>query len=228
MIQAVIFDMDGTLFDTERLTVEGWQEMQRRGLLPPDFLKWTPGWRGKNRDDIRYQMKQLYGEDFDTEKIFDGRRTILNEMIERDGLPLKPGVPGIFESLKSMGLPMALATATTRVTVDNYMTKTGYGVYFDQIVTGDSVPNGKPAPDIFLSAANKLGIAPKNCLVVEDSPNGVRAGLAAEMYVVMVPDLEEPDKTMKAALWHCCRTLDEIPALIEAENKTSMKKGDPV
>ena len=227
MIQAVIFDMDGTLFDTERLTVEGWQEMQRRGMVPPDFLKWTPNFRGRNRDDIRRYIKELYGEDFDTEKVFDGRRSILNEMIDRDGLPLKPGVPKIFESLRSMGLPMALATATTRVTVDNYMAKTGYGVYFDHIVTGDSVPNGKPAPDIFLSTADKLGLNPKNCLVVEDSPNGVRAGLAAGMYVVMVPDLEEPDETMREKLWHCCKTLEEIPALIEAENRTSMK-GDPV
>ena len=227
MIQAVIFDMDGTLFDTERLTVEGWQEMQRRGMVPSDFLKWTPNFRGRNRDDIRRYIKDLYGEDFDTEKVFDGRRAILNEMIDRDGLPLKPGVPKIFKSLRSMGLPMALATATTRTTVDNYMTKTGYGIYFDHIVTGDSVPNGKPAPDIFLSAADKLGLDPKNCLVVEDSPNGVRAGLAAGMYVVMVPDLEEPDETMRENLWHCCKTLEEIPALIEAENITSMK-GDPV
>ena len=227
MIQAVIFDMDGTLFDTERLTVEGWQEMQRRGMVPPDFLKWTPNFRGRNRDDIRRYIKELYGDDFDTEKVFDGRRSILNEMIDRDGLPLKPGVPRIFESLRSMGLPMALATATTRVTVDNYMAKTGYGVYFDHIVTGDSVPNGKPAPDIFLSAADKLGLDPKNCLVVEDSPNGVRAGLAAGMYVVMVPDLEEPDEATREKLWHCCKTLEEIPALIEAENITSMK-GDPV
>ena len=227
MIQAVIFDMDGTLFDTERLTVEGWQEMQRRGMVPPDFLKWTPNFRGRNRDDIRRYIKELYGENFDTEKVFDGRRSILNEMIDRDGLPLKPGVPKIFESLRSMGLPMALATATTRVTVDNYMAKTGYGVYFDHIVTGDSVPNGKPAPDIFLSTADKLGLDPKNCLVVEDSPNGVRAGLAAGMYVVMVPDLEEPDETTREKLWHCCKTLEEIPALIEAENITSMK-GDPV
>ncbi len=223
MIQAVIFDMDGTIFDTERLTVDGWEEMLRRGMVPGDFLNWTPGWRGKNRDDIRLHMKEIYGEDFDTEKIFDGRRSIMNEMIERDGLPLKPGVPGIFESLRAMGLPMALATATTRTTVDHYMQKTGYGIYFDKIVTGDTVPNGKPAPDIFLSAAKKLGIDPKNCLVIEDSPNGVRAGLAAGMYVIMVPDLEEPDVAMREKLWHCCKTLNEIPALIEAENETSMK-----
>ena len=227
MIQAVIFDMDGTIFDTERLTVDGWEEMLRRGIVPADFLNWTPGWRGKNRDDIRLHMKQIYGENFDTEKIFDGRRSIMNEMIDRDGLPLKPGVPGIFKSLRSMGLPMALATATTRTTVDNYMQKTGYGIYFDRIVTGDTVPNGKPAPDIFLLAAEKLGMEPQNCLVIEDSPNGIRAGLAAGMYVVMVPDLEEPDAAMKAQLWHCCKTLEEIPDLIKAENETSMK-GDPV
>jgi beta-phosphoglucomutase-like phosphatase (HAD superfamily) len=107
------------------------------------------------------------------------------------------------------------------------MKKTGYGVYFDKIVTGDTVPNGKPAPDIFLSAAEKLGVAPEHCLVLEDSPNGVRAGLAAGMYVIMVPDLEEPDADMLEKLWHCCRTLQEVPALVEAENQTNAK-GDAV
>ena len=89
---------------------------------------------------------------------------------------------------------------------------------FDVIMTGDRVKNGKPHPEIFLSAAEKLGVLPTHCVVVEDSPNGIRAGHAANMYTVMVPDLHPVTEELRSLLWHSCDTLSDLLLLIENEN----------
>lgn len=216
-IQAVIFDMDGTIFDTERLLVRSWQEIVKRGIVPPSVLEYIPKWRGYTRDEVAKKLRDLYGTDFPTALFFQQRREIIQEILDREGVPLKAGVPQVFDELQEMGIPMALATATSAPSVDDYMRRTGYGTYFDRIITGDRLPIGKPAPDIFLLAASELGIEPEGCVVVEDSPNGVRAGIAAGMRTVMIPDMEQPDETIRGLLWHCCETLEELPTRIKAE-----------
>ena len=215
MIEAVIFDMDGTIFDTERMLYRAWCELVRQGILPESILELVPQWRGKNRAEVRKKLSLLMGSDFDVDAFYEKRKQIIFDILDREGVPLKPGVPDIFIQLRSMGFPMALATATNRDSVADYMRRTGYGTYFDSIITGDRVERCKPAPDIFLLAASELGIAPQNCLVIEDTPNGVRAGLAAGMQVIMVPDIEQPDGQLRQQVWHCCETLTQIPSLIQ-------------
>ena len=218
MIEAVIFDMDGTIFDTERMLYRAWRELVRQGVLPESILEEVPKWRGKNRAEVRKKLSCLMGDGFDVDAFYEKRKQIIFDILDREGVPLKPGVPNVFIQLRDMGLPMALATATNRDSVADYMRRTGYGQYFKSIVTGDLVERCKPAPDIFLLAAEKLGVTPKNCVVVEDSPNGVRAGVAAGMHVVMVPDLEQPDDDTKKTLWHLCQTLRELPDLLKTQN----------
>ena len=215
MIEAVIFDMDGTIFDTERMLYRAWCELVRQGILPESILELVPQWRGKNRAEVRKKLSLLMGSDFDVDAFYEKRKQIIFDILDREGVPLKPGVPDIFIQLRSMGFPMALATATNQDSVADYMRRTGYGIYFDSIITGDRVERCKPAPDIFLLAASELGIAPQNCLVIEDTPNGVRAGLAAGMQVIMVPDIEQPDSQLRQQVWHCCETLTQIPSLIQ-------------
>ena len=214
MIQAVIFDMDGTIFDTERLLLRAWQELVRQGLIPEKVLELLPSWRGMNRREICKRLTELAGGSFSPEPFYAKRRAIMGELLDQEGVPLKPGVPNIFEQLREMGYSMALATATSRESVEDYMNRTGYGSYFDSIVTGDRVDRCKPAPDIFLLAARELGIAPEHCVVVEDSINGVLAGSAAGMRVIMVPDMDQPDESLRSHLWHCCDTLAQIPNLL--------------
>lgn len=216
-IQAVIFDMDGTIFDTERLLMRSWQESVNRGIVPSGVLEQIPKWRGHTRDEIGAKLRELYGADFPVDLLSQQRREIIQKILDCEGVPLKAGVPQVFEELQEMGIPMALATATSAPSVEDYMRRTGFGRYFDRMITGDRVLNGKPAPDIFLLAAKELGIAPEGCVVIEDSPNGVRAGVAAGMRTVMIPDMEQPDESIRSLLWHCCETLAELPPLIKAE-----------
>lgn len=216
-VQAIIFDMDGTIFDTERLLMRSWQEAVNRGTVPSGVLDEIPKWRGFTRDEVAKKLRELYGADFPSEQLSQQRREIIRELLDREGVPLKSGVPQVFDELQELGIPMALATATSAPSVNDYMRRTGYGKYFRCRITGDRVPKGKPAPDIFLLAAQELGITPENCVVIEDSPNGVRAGVAAGMRTIMIPDMEQPDDSIRGMLWHCCDTLAEIPALIKQE-----------
>ena len=219
MIEAVIFDMDGTIFDTEKMLYRAWCELVRQGVLPESILEEVPKWRGKNRAEVRKKLSLLMGSDFDVDAFYEKRKQIIFGILDQEGVPLKPGVPDIFLQLRSMGYPLALATATNRDSVADYMRRTGYGVYFDSIITGDRVERCKPAPDIFLLAAAELGIEPQNCLVIEDTPNGVRAGLAAGMQVIMVPDIEQPDDQLRRQAWHCCESLAQIPSLIQTDKE---------
>ena len=221
MIQTVIFDMDGTIFDTERLLLRSWQEAVERGAAPPRVLDEIPKWRGHTRSEVREMLEALFEEAFSVDGCMQLRAEIIREILDREGVPLKEGVPQVFEELKEMGISMALATASSAASVEDYMRRTGYKQYFDRIITGDCVSNGKPAPDLFLLAAEEVGVSPDKCVVVEDSPNGVRAGVAAGMKVIMVPDLDQPDAQVRRLLWHCCETLSEIPLLIKTENENA-------
>ena len=224
MIKAVIFDMDGTIFDSERLLMRGWQGVVDCGMAPPALMDLIPLWRGKKRAEISRIILGLIGEDRSVEPLYQKRREIIYGILDAEGVPLKAGVPQVFEDLRRQGFRLALATASSEETVSDYMRRTGYQVYFDRMITGDRVSNGKPAPDIFLLAAEELGVSPSECIVVEDSPNGVRSGYHAGMRVIMVPDLDLPDEEISRLLWHRCETLSEIPPLVEKLNQAMSVK----
>ena len=95
-----------------------------------------------------------------------------------------------------------------------YLTRTDMTKYFDVIVTGDMIEHGKPAPDIYLLAAERLGVDPADCVGVEDSPNGVRSICAAGMRAVMIPDMVEPTEEIRALLWKECHDLSELISLL--------------
>ena len=212
MIAGVLFDMDGVLFDTERLAKEGWtQAAEQLGLeITEEFLSRL---RGTNVADSRVLYKQTFHRD-DYDRARAIRLAHSDAVIAREGVPMKPGVRELLETLRQRDIPAALASGTSRDRAMGYLRSTGIDKYFACAVCGDEVLHAKPDPDIFLRAARSLRLDPKKCMVVEDSPNGVAAGHAAGCFTVMVPDLS-PSTPALAQLYDACvpSLLDVIPLL---------------
>ena len=189
--------MDGLMFDTERIGHRGWKYgAQVLGLELPDEV--IAAGRGMSVADSRAMYLERLGPEVDYDALRALRVAYADEAIARDGLPVKPGLRQLLEHLRAAGIPAALATATVREKALLYLKMAGVDGFFEAAVCGDEVAHAKPAPDIFLAAAKALGVPAEECLVLEDSPNGVRAGAAASCRTVMVPDMTRPDDRLRA------------------------------
>ncbi len=223
MTENVVFDMDGVLFDTERLATDAWHKVAREMGIA-DISTGIKGCVGLNHNDTRDFLAKCYGDGFPCEEFMDRASQEFREMIERDGLPVKPGVFEIMEFLSGNGYGIALATSTRKAGAMRHLESAGITRYFDAIVTGDMIAHGKPDPEIYELACRQLGSVPENCIAVEDSPNGIRSAYGAGMKAVMVPDLIEPDKELEKLLYRKFTSLIELKEFIEDEMKLVKKE----
>ncbi len=197
-IHAVIFDMDGLLLDSERVSYAcGREACEALGL--PWREETALAMIGRNARDNALLLEGLFGDPrhVDAHAAEFARR--YEALIAAGAIPLKPGVTELLDLLDRLALPRAVATSTSHARAQFKLERVGLAARMHAVIGGDQVPQGKPAPDIFLAAAARLGIAPANCLALEDSNAGARAALAAGMQVRMVPDLLAPDADVIAA-----------------------------
>lgn len=214
MLKAIIFDMDGILFDTEIMSSKAWfQIAKERGL--GDITQLTNDCIGRNRTDISLQFKKKFGEDFDAEEFLTTGRKIMQDWIDKDGLPLMTGTKEILEYLKKNDYTVGVASSSSRKTIMSHMEKSGLGDYFQAIIGGDMVTLSKPKPDIYLKACEAIGMEPEQVIAVEDSPNGIRAAYAAGMKPVMIPDLIKPDEEILSLLYRKYDSLLELRDALE-------------
>lgn len=214
MVKAVIFDMDGLILDTEKLLVKYWCQaaneagfsMQREHALNIRSLH--------RRFAIPY-LQGLFGEDFDYVKIRNRRMELMTEALAENGLELKDGVRELLAFLKEQGIPAAIATATDLERTKDYLGRVGIFEQFDRIVCATMVEYGKPKPDIYLYAAQQLGLQPCECMALEDSPNGVRSAASAGCVTVMVPDLTQPDEELGALIYAKADSLTDVIGIIQ-------------
>ena len=197
---AVVFDADGTLFDTETLMYEVWVEVGAERNFPypgREYLDYV----GLNRAAVLELMRSRYGEGFDGADFMVRCVARLSERIETEGVPLKPGAREILALLREKQIPVGLATSTHRVRTDRRLELCGLRDYFKASTTGDEVTKGKPDPEIYLTTCEKLGVDPERCLAVEDSKNGILSAHAAGMSVAMVPDMIPPSEELNQIAW---------------------------
>lgn len=209
MKQGAIFDMDGLLFDTERMYRDSWkQSAQQFGLVHnPDFPRTVCGSSGAHMREIILQ----YYPQVDAKAFADDCILRVERELETH-VPEKTGVRDILQYLKQHGVRVAVASSSKRATVLHNLKQADILSYFDAVVSGDQVTHGKPAPDIFLLAAQQIGCEPENCYVFEDGTNGIRAGAAAGCTTIMIPDLTPPN----AQLEQLCAGI--YPSLSDAMN----------
>ena len=205
----VVFDADGTLFDTENLMYEVWVEVGEEMNFPYPGLEYLD-YVGLNRVAVLSLMRERYGDGFDGADFMVRCVARLSERIEREGVPLKPGVREILAYLKEQNVPIGLATSTHRVRTQRRLELCGLSEYFQAVTTGDEVTKGKPNPEIYLTTCEKLGLDPARCLAVEDSKNGILSARAADMSVAMIPDMIPPSEELLAQVWGRFDSLSEL------------------
>lgn len=215
MIDGVIFDMDGTMFDTERMWATFWEPaLAALGLPYREGL--AEAARGTAGVTTRNVVRQFYGPDCDAEAIVDSLHRVADEVFFSAPVPKKPGLDALLAWLKARHIPMAVASSSREAMIRHNLDVWGLTQDFKAIVSGQHVAHSKPDPEIFLLTAQKLGVEPARCLVLEDSYNGVRAGAAGGFVTVMVPDLVPADDEMKRLYTMECASLEEVLEKLKA------------
>ena len=215
-MQAVIFDMDGTLIDTERVSQASWRRAARDfGIEIPDRI--LHSFVGCSIPSAMKMVDDEFGDPAFTERLFNRRHEIFDATWE-DELELKPGAAEAITAARDRGLAVALATSSVRDRAVISMERFGLMALFDAAVFDEDIEHHKPAPDVYLVAAEHLGVEPVRCIAVEDSFNGVRAGAAAGTHVIMVPDYNEPTSDIRALCSAVLPSLLEFPVALEQLN----------
>jgi beta-phosphoglucomutase-like phosphatase (HAD superfamily) len=214
-VKAVVFDMDGLLVDTETVV---YRAMQRAALgiggeMPFATFQRMVGLQHAASDLI---LIEHFGEGFD----LDAWSAVVSGHFQEElgaGIALKAGVAEILDFLDAARLPRAIATSSSLAAVRQSLGPHSLVDRFDALITRDVQTRGKPHPEPFLKAAEALGVAPADCLALEDSHNGVRSASSAGMMTVMVPDMLDPTEEMRTLTVRIARDLHEVRELLEAQ-----------
>lgn len=216
--EAVVFDMDGVIFDSEKLYRRHWKITGKEyGIDDDEMNELCNLIAGATKNHNERLMKTHFGEDFDYETFRRKTMTRMDEDISRNGLDLKPGVLELFQYLKENGYKIGLATSTQQERAQSNLKNAGILDVFDKIVYGGIVPNGKPAPDIYLKACEELGVKPSEAIGIEDSINGVKSSSSAGLYTIMVVDLIEPTEEIRLLAQQIYNSLFDVIDFLQGE-----------
>ena len=214
MIEAIVFDMDGLLFDSERIVQRSWEEAGNQLGLEHmgETIYHTLGMNLAGRN---HYFRNTIAKDFPCEEFAKQARIWFYKIVNEEGLPMKNGARELLEYGKANGYRMAIATSSRREYALKNLKAAKIYDFFDAGVFGDMVQHAKPDPEIYLKACDSIGAAPANCIALEDAPAGIRAAYAAGMKPIMRPDLVAPTPEIEALLYETCDTLLGVIGILE-------------
>lgn len=217
MIKAVVFDMDGVIFDSEKLYRKHWMISGNEYGIPEEEMRMLcDKIAGATKERNAKLMKSHFGEDFDYDSFRGKTMERMDKEIAEQGLDLKEGVEELFSFLKEQGYKLGLATSTQKERAERNLNRAGLLEVFDHIVYGGIVEQGKPAPDIYLKACEELGVLPEEAIGIEDSINGVLSSSSAGLYTIMVIDLVKPTPEVEKRADQIFDSLLEVKELLQS------------
>lgn len=215
MIKAVLFDMDGLMFDTESLSTKGFIEAaKKQGYdMTEEETHLVLGFKPV----AIYKFYEEYFKDkgIDGKKLVDDHYKYLENVLFTTGPDKMPYLEELLIYLKDNSYKVAIASSSDLHHINNNLEKTGVKKYIDIIASGEEVSNGKPAPDVFLLAAERLGVDAKDCIVLEDSLSGMKAGYSSGAKAIMVPDSVGPDEYTKSIAYKVVDNLRDVIKVLE-------------
>lgn len=223
-IKAVLFDMDGLMVDTESLATEAFiHSAKKQGYdMTKEETLLVLGFTTKSI----YEFWENYFKNSDVsgKQLVDDHYKYIENILFTIGPRKMPYIEELLKYLKESNYKVAVASSSNMDHIINNMEKTGLKKYIDEFASGAEVENGKPAPDVFLLAAERLGVKPEECLVLEDSKAGVIAGSSAGAKVIMVPDMFKPDEECKERTYRIVGNLGEVISILEEKNNENFNR----
>lgn len=210
ILHGAIFDMDGTMFDTERLRFQTLQQASRELIgveFSESYLIQCLGLSARSAEQL---AKERYGQDVPYAEIRQRADVLELEHVRHHGVPIKKGLLQVLERLRKAGLKMAVATSSRRAIAEEYLINANVYKFFDVLVCGDEIRQGKPHPEIFISAAEKINLSPAQCLMFEDSENGLRSAYDAGGMTVLFKDIKIPNESMLAQAQYYYETVEDF------------------
>ena len=218
-IKAVLFDMDGLMVDTESLSTEAFinsAKAQGYNMNKEETLKVL----GFTKANIyQFWIDYFQGTNVDGKKLVDDHYEYIENVLYTVGPEKMPYVEELLKYLRENNYKIAVASSSDTADIKNNLEKTKLEKYIDEIASGAEVENGKPAPDVFLLAAERLDVDPKDCLILEDSKAGIKAGKASGAMVFMVPDMYTVDKECEDTADRILTNLGEVIEILEGKNE---------
>ena len=215
MIKAIIFDMDGLMIDSERVTFECYQERLKDMNLTMDeeFYKTL---LGKPIKGIYQRFYDVYGNDFPIQNVIQDVHQLMAERFETEGVPVKKGLVELLHYLKDNNYKTIVATASNRDRVDKILAQAKITEFFDDSICGDEVTKGKPNPEVFLKSCQKLGVHVDEAIVLEDSEAGIQASYDANIKVICIPDMKYPEKQYEEKTFKILKDLTEVTVYLKS------------
>ncbi len=216
-IRGVLFDMDGLVLDSEVLYTRFWREAAQ-ALGYPMTAEQSLGMRSLGKKHGQPYLESLFGPGVDYTTIRSKRIELMDAYVARHGIAPKPGIYALMDYLEENHIAAAITSSSPMESIRDHLSAVNLCHRFHKLCSGHDVPNGKPAPDIYLHGAAELGLRPEECLALEDSPTGILSAHRAGCLPVMIPDLDQPDAATRSLLYAKADSLTDILDLLKTAN----------